>query len=204
MAIIVGDSTDGVRTGLAGRIANDIVAAFAGVTYATGTNHQKGVNALVQGIVDALNNDKVGTDQVQTKTVVLATVQQTGSTGFPQASGFLDLPNATTGTNGYTGTSTTRQVRARLSFSAFASAANVTFQVRVLVDGVVTGAPTNGPYQNFYNTTSQHQAWSYVWNLGALAAGAHTIKVQLQCATAGQSITVDANDHVSFEVEEIG
>jgi hypothetical protein len=59
MAIIVGDSTDGVRTGLAGRIANDIVAAFAGVTYATGTNHQKGVNALVQGFVDALNNDKV-------------------------------------------------------------------------------------------------------------------------------------------------
>src|ERR1700737_3780648 len=59
MSIIVGDSTDGGRTGLAGRIANDIVAAFAGVTYGSGTNHHKGINAFVQGIVDALNNDKV-------------------------------------------------------------------------------------------------------------------------------------------------
>lgn len=59
MAIIVGDSTDGVRTGLAGRIANAVVSIFASVTYGSGTNHQKGLNSLVQGIVDALNSDKV-------------------------------------------------------------------------------------------------------------------------------------------------
>src|SRR5712664_3721479 len=62
MAITAGDATDGVRTGLAGRIANDEVAAFVSiyaVTFPAGTNRQRGINALAQGIVDALNNDKV-------------------------------------------------------------------------------------------------------------------------------------------------
>ncbi len=65
MAIIIGDATDGVRTGLAGRLANRIVAAFGGARYQQGSANAKLVNTISAGIVDALNLDKVdGTTQV--------------------------------------------------------------------------------------------------------------------------------------------
>jgi hypothetical protein len=59
MAITTGDATDGVRTGLAGRIANKIVIQDGAVTFPAGQEHTKGLNALADGIVDALNTDKV-------------------------------------------------------------------------------------------------------------------------------------------------
>src|SRR5216683_1735145 len=55
MAIIIGDATDGVRTGLAGRLANRIVAAFGGARYQQGSANAKLVNTISAGIVDALN-----------------------------------------------------------------------------------------------------------------------------------------------------
>lgn len=58
MTVIIGDATDGVRTGLAGKIANAIVALFAGTTYPAGGVGAKGVNAIAQGVVDSVTADR--------------------------------------------------------------------------------------------------------------------------------------------------
>lgn len=63
MSIIVGDATDGVRTGLAGRIANRLAALFATVRYSANSRDTLTLNAIAQGVVDALNNDKINVSQ---------------------------------------------------------------------------------------------------------------------------------------------
>jgi len=119
MAIIPGNAQDGVRTGLAGRIANAVVAAFAAlgvpiaVTYPVGRNHLTGMNSLVQGIVDALNIDKVGVDQRTPKGS--SSASQVGTTFGPLATagGWTDL----TGTSQtFTPQSILRSIKAVLCF----------------------------------------------------------------------------------------
>src|SRR4051812_46752866 len=62
MAIFAGDATDGVRSGLAGRLATQFANSFAS-RFVKGAPNTRDLNLLAQGIVDALDNDKIGTAQ---------------------------------------------------------------------------------------------------------------------------------------------
>jgi hypothetical protein len=195
VAITVGSASG--STGLAGRIRAALDTLFAAVTrdFSAGSVGDKGTNAYAQGLVDALNNDKVGVDQVESLARVASCANQSGSTVF-SAAAWADLPLATTGTNGYTGKSTTRSVVARLSFSAYSQVAGQSVQLRCVVDGTPTAALTV-----FFNASQDHRAWPLLWILGPLAAGAHTVKVQINPAAG--TVTADTNDFVSFEVAEV-
>src|SRR5882724_8188689 len=181
MAIIPGNAQDGVRTGLAGRIANAVVAAFAAlgvpiaVTYPVGRNHLPGMNSLVQGIVDALNIDKVGVDQRTPKGS--SSASQVGTTFGPLATagGWTDL----TGTSQtFTPQSILRSIKAVLCFSGFVDTAVGGIQIRLVVDGT----PISTVYPAFWNALSSHQGWAFQWVLapGSMTAAAHTVKVQVQ------------------------
>jgi hypothetical protein len=67
MTIIKGDAATGVRTGLAGKLADELSAlqppAGPGV-YTTGSVGQQQINAIAGAIVNALDTDKVGTGQM--------------------------------------------------------------------------------------------------------------------------------------------